>query len=142
MKILVDTPIWSLALRRNKRNLNPVERDFVSLLEELIREGRAALIGAVRQEVLSGIREGPAFLRLRERLRAFPDEPMDTSDYEEAARCNNECRAKGVAGTAIDYLICAAAIRRRMEILTTDGDFVHYAKHLPIQLHPLTGARY
>jgi predicted nucleic acid-binding protein len=68
-------------------------------------------------------------------LRAFPDEPLTTEDYEEAARANNRCRRAGVAGSAIDFLLCAAALRRRWAILTTDRDFKRYSKHLTIRLH-------
>jgi len=31
-------------------------------------------------------------------------------------------------------LICAVALRRGWQIFTTDGDFAHYAKVLPIKL--------
>jgi hypothetical protein len=39
-----------------------------------------------------------------------------------------------------DYLICAVAVRGKMEIFTTDGDFQHYRKHLPIALYAGTQA--
>ena len=93
------------------------------------------LVGPVRQEVLSGIRDERVFGRLRQALRAFPDEPLTAEDYEHAASCGNVCRRKGVAGSAVDSLLCAIALRRRVAIFTTDGDFALYAKHLPIQLH-------
>ena len=54
MRVLVDTPIWSLALRRRTRTPDdPATAELASL----IQDGRAALIGPVRQELLSGIRE-------------------------------------------------------------------------------------
>ena len=55
MNILVDTSVWSLALRRKTESLNATERFLVAELSELIREGRARLVGLVRQELLSGI---------------------------------------------------------------------------------------
>ncbi len=135
MKVLVDTPIWSLAFRRRKRHLNPRERELDGELIALIQKGRAVLIGVVRQEVLSGIRDADTFERLRQRLAAFDDETLTREDCEEAAACYNRCRAAGVTGSPIDYLICAVALRRGLGIFTTDRDFESYAKHLPLHLH-------
>jgi predicted nucleic acid-binding protein len=133
--VLVDTPIWSLALRRRRNRLVAGERVLVEAWAELIRERRVMLIGPVRQEILSGLREKTVFDRLSGRLRAFEDEPLTVYDYEEAARCHNTCRRVGVAGSSVDFLLCAAALRRQLEIFTTDGDFARYAEHLPIHLH-------
>jgi hypothetical protein len=54
MKVLIDTPIWSLALRREK-TLSRGEQALIAELNELINEVRVALIGPIRQELLSGI---------------------------------------------------------------------------------------
>lgn len=134
MSVAVDTSIWSLALRRKKRDLNPREQDLARILAELIQGNRAQLLGPVRQELLSGLREKSEFEHLSEYLRAFPDPSLQGGDYEEAAQMNNQCRVRGIAGSAIDFLICAAAHRRGWTIFTSDGDFVHYAKILPIKL--------
>jgi predicted nucleic acid-binding protein len=131
MNVVVDTSVWSLALRR--RRSSPTREALE--LAELIREGRAAVLGPVRQELLSGVRSDPHFATLRGYLRAFPDIELEMGDYEEAASFFNQCRAEGVQGSNTDFLICAAAARRRLGILTTDGDFLHFAKVLPIQLH-------
>jgi len=135
LKILVDTSIWSLALRRRAHQLSSDERRLVDELAELVREGRATIVGTVRQELLAGIRTEPVFERVRERVRNFRDEILTVEDYEEAARHTNTCIRVGVAGSAVDFLICAAATRRDFEIYTTDPDFDRYAKHLPIRLH-------
>jgi len=71
MLVLVDTPIWSLALRRRGADLNPREQRLAAALRELIQDGRAQLIGPVRQELLSGLREETSFKKLRDQLRAF-----------------------------------------------------------------------
>lgn len=135
MMVLVDTPVWSLALRRKPEQLNSSERRLTETLAELIREGRVQLLGPVRQELLSGIREESQFRKLRDYLRAFPEHPLEAEDYEEAARMNNRCRARGIAGSAIDFLICAAAHRREWMILTTDRDFQNYAPILSLRLY-------
>lgn len=131
MNVLVDTSVWSLALRRATA---PGSRETAELVE-LIREGRVAMIGAVRQEILSGIRVAEQYRKLRDRLRAFGDEALDEADYEEAATCFNRCRARGLQGSNTDFLMCAASVRRRLAILTTDKDFVGFARVLGFELH-------
>jgi predicted nucleic acid-binding protein len=135
MRVLIDTPIWSLALRRKPKGRSREEEALQQELAELIREGRAQLMGPIRQEVLSGIREEGQYRRLRDHLRAFDDALLTTEDYEEAARASNQCRAVGIAGSAIDFLICAVAIQREWQIFTTDKDFAGYAKHLHVGLY-------
>ena len=131
MKVLVDTSVWSLALRRSRHRDGPE----VQQLRSLIEEGRVAIIGPIRQEVLSGIRTHESFRRLRDHLRPFADEPLGAGDFERAAEHFNTCRARGVQGSNTDFLICAVAERRRLPILTTDADFVRFAAVLPITLH-------
>jgi predicted nucleic acid-binding protein len=135
MNVLVDTSVWSLALRRKPGALNLLEKALVDELTELIREGRAQLIGIVRQELLSGIRTGAQFEKLRNVLRSFPDQPVETSDYEAAAKASNDCRGKGVVSSVVDMLICAVALTRHVAIFTTDPDFTNYSKVFPLTLH-------
>jgi predicted nucleic acid-binding protein len=135
VNVLVDTSVWSLALRRRAEDLNAEEKAAVAELSELIREGRARMIGLIRQELLSGIRTAAQYEKLRETLHAFPDEAIGTTDYEAAAKASNDCRAKGVVVSLVDVLICAVATRRGWAILTTDPDFRNYAKTFPIKLH-------
>lgn len=131
MKVLVDTSVWSLALRRNR-----LEEDaFVRELRELVSELRVQMIGPVRQEVLSGIRSEQQFEVVREHLRAFPDLSLETADYELAAEFFNCCRRNGVQGSNTDFLLCAVAERRSIPLLTTDGDFQKFQDHIPVRLH-------
>ena len=131
MRVLVDTSVWSLALRRNL----PADGPEVSELIELIREVRVQMIGPVRQEILSGIKSQVQFRKLRDHLRAFPDLQLTTRDYESAAEFFNLCRGKGIQGSNTDFLICAIAARHKIPIFTTDGDFTLFQPHLPIMLH-------
>jgi predicted nucleic acid-binding protein len=131
MKVLVDTSVWSLALRRQKRREDPAVQELRSLVDE----GRVAMIGPIRQELLSGIRTIDAFHRLRDHLQPFQDESLETADFERAAEHFNTCRARGVQGSNTDFLICAVAERRNLPILTTDSDFTRFARILPIALH-------
>ncbi len=134
MNVLVDTSVWSLVYRRSAITHSPQQRRICRLLEEIISESRAEMLGMVRQELLSGIREPAQFDRLRRILRAFPDVLLTTEDHEEAARMSNLCRSKGIAESQVDYLICATAARRDWPIFTLDKDFEQYSKHLPVKL--------
>jgi hypothetical protein len=135
MNALVDTSVWSLALRRRPGDLNAAEQSVVDELVDLAREGRARIIGLIRQELLSGIKTAAQYEKLRVALRAFPDVPIATSDYEAAAKAGNDCRSRGIAASVVDALICQIALARQWSIFTTDPDFKAYAKVLPIRLH-------
>lgn len=131
MNVLVDTCVWSLALRR----LSPQDTPTVGELRELISEQRVVMLGPVRQEILSGIRDETHFLRLREHLRAFPEAMLEQSDYENGAEFFNVCRRNGVQGSNTDFLICAAAMRLNIPVFTTDADFISYNRFIPFSLH-------
>jgi predicted nucleic acid-binding protein len=133
--VLVDTTIWSLALWRRRRDLNPEEQHLVREWVLLVKAGRAALIGPVRQEVLSGIRHESDFVSLQQQLSAFGYLDIQPGDYDQAASFFNTCRAKGVVGTPIDMLIGAVARRASVPIFTTGPDFPRYARLLPIHLY-------
>lgn len=134
MKILVDTTAWSLALRRRPTDLNASEARLRNALSELIRESRVLMMGPVRQELLSGIRDKSQFNRVREKLESLEDLRIETSDYENAAQMSNLCSSRGIANSAVDMLICAVAVTSRSPILTSDRDFSMYSKVLPIKL--------
>ena len=131
MNVLVDSSVWSLALRRNTTN-DAIA--IVNVLRDLIADGRVILLGAIRQEVLSGVRYKEQFARLQEYLRAFPDLELTTEDYELAAEFFNTCRSNGVQGSNTDFLLCAVAHRRGYSILTTDKDFENFRSHIPVVL--------
>ncbi len=131
MNVLVDTSVWSLALRRSAPRQDAAETE----LRDLILEGRVLLVGPVRQELLSGIRAPAQFRKLRDVLAAFPDEPITREDYEEAASCFNRCRARGIQGSNTDFLLCALALRLKVSLFTNDRDFDHFAKVLRVHRH-------
>ena len=131
MKILVDTSVWSAVLRRSEDH----NQDTKKLLAELIAGNLVQMMGPIRQEILTGVREDAQFDILKNHLAAFPDVPITTGDYVTAAIYFNQCRRKGIQGSNTDYLICAVAVRNRMQILTTDKDFKEFKKVLPIELY-------
>ena len=81
MNVLVDTSVWSEALLRNKK----LESDKVRELRSLILEHRVEIMGPIRQEILSGLREEAQFERLEKQIAAFPDISLETADYSMAA---------------------------------------------------------
>jgi predicted nucleic acid-binding protein len=131
MKVIVDTSVWSLALRRSKAQ----ENKYVEELEELIKEVRAQLIGPIRQELLNGVKSEKQFNILKKHLRAFKDLEVETADYELASEYFNKARKNGIQGSNTDFLICAISTRHKMPILTTDNDFHNFQSVLPIELH-------
>jgi predicted nucleic acid-binding protein len=132
--VLVDTPIWSLALRRKSSDLSARESALTSALTDLIRSDKAQLLGVVRQELLSGIAHEDRFRKIRNYLRPFEDPRLEVADYEEAAQMSNRCRAQGVADSPVDFLICATAHRRNWQIFTSDRDFERYRDILGVGL--------
>lgn len=128
--VLVDSDVWSLALRRQR----PVHGTYLERFSMLIEEGEVALIGLVRQEVLSGIREKRQFEKVREQMRAFPDQRVTLDIHELAAAFFSHCRGKGVQGSHADFLICACAVSWKMRILSIEKDYRNYACYLPIEL--------
>ena len=131
---LVDTCIWSLALRRNRKDLNPHEKYIVFALRDLLVAGKAKTIGPVRQELLSGISSSTLFNDIQEYVESLPDIPLTNDIWTLAAQFFNTCRAAGIATDAIDMTICAAAVSHDVSIFTTDPDFVRYAAVLPLKL--------
>ncbi len=129
MKILVDTCVWSRALWRQTPS-----RDIETKLREIIRDGRLAIIGPIRQEILSGISRENQFETLREYLEAFEDIPLASTHFAKAAEFSNICMKKGIQGSNTDFLICSVACLENLQVFTTDLDFHNYKKHLPIVL--------
>jgi hypothetical protein len=133
--VLVDTSIWSLALRRRPAVLSASERSLVDEWARLVMEGLALLIGPIRQEILTGVRRPEVFQTLRRALSDFPYLSIEPIDYDRAAEFYNTCRARGLIGGPIDMLISAVASRHEVSVFAADTDFARYARHLPVRLH-------
>ncbi|MDP3297455.1 MAG: PIN domain-containing protein [Thermodesulfovibrionia bacterium] len=129
MKVLVDTCIWSQVLRHNPPNVK-----LTNQLTELINDSRIAIIGPIRQEILSGISIEAQFKKLKDNISAFEDTPLKSEYFIKAAEFCNLCRKNGIQGSTIDFLICSVAYNLNMFIFTADDDFRRYRKHLPIKL--------
>ena len=130
MKVLIDTSIWSEALRRkNKKNSY-----ITNSISNLIKNGQIVMIKPIRQEILSGIKDYKQYEILRNTLRSFRDHPIKEIDYERAAEYYNICRKAGIQGSNTDFLICAVSIENNFQIFTLDKDFHHFSSIIPINL--------
>jgi len=134
LKVLVDTCIGSHALRSKK----PEFETQVKNLETLIANQQVLIIGAIRQEILSGYSDLNKFELLKTKLSYFENTPILDEDYITAAKFYNECRQKGVQGSHIDLLVCAVAVRLNIQIFTSNKDFGFYQQRLPIKLYSTT----
>ncbi len=134
MRVMVDTSVWSLALRRASKHLSNSERIVVRQLREIIIDGRAVLLGSVRQELLTGVMHHPVFEAIQSQLDEFDNLAPDRDDYDRAAAFANRCRANGIATGPVDMLLCSVASARELPIFATDRDFERYRGCLPIQL--------
>jgi len=130
MKVIVDTCVWSYALRKDSSK----DETIINTLVKLIKEVRVQLIGPIRQDILSGVKSEKRFLELKEYFSAFSDLPLETNDYEKAAEFFNVCRKNGIQGSNTDFLLCAAAVNHDLKIFTIDKDFSYFQKYLPINL--------
>jgi len=135
MKVIVDTCVWSQALRKNPSNDQRIKKE----LTELIKDIRVQLIGPIRQEILSGIKSEKQFNELKDYFSAFLDLSIQTTDYEKAAEFFNICRSHGIQGSNTDFLICSIAFHRDFEIFTIDKDFKSFQEYIPVKLYELTG---
>lgn len=131
MSLLVDTSVWSLALRRDTPPANP----HVETLLDAFRSGVDIYVtGIILQELLQGFAGASAQEAIVERFAALPTLVPETRDHIAAAEVRNRCRRKGVQVGTIDALIAQLAIRYELDLLSTDKDFRHMAKILRIKL--------
>jgi len=131
MKILVDTSIWSLALRRQSVVVNPEAIVVKTLIEQ---EEDIYLLGIILQEVLQGIKNPKDFHALKDYFEAFPLIELTRENYIKAAELKNRLMKKGKQISTIDALIASAAISYGCYLFTTDKDFEHIAQHSLLKL--------
>lgn len=131
MTLLVDTSVWSLALRRDVRVAEP---EVLALQEAL--EGAEVIVttGLVLQELLQGFAGPKARQQLIERFASLPLLQPDRDDHVGAADLRNTCRRAGVQLGTIDALLAQLCIRHQITLLSSDNDFKHAARHCPLRV--------
>jgi predicted nucleic acid-binding protein len=130
VSLLVDTSVWSLAMRRDSGS---------ELLQ--VRQLRAALNGSdsvvttglVLQELLQGFNGAKAAASIVERFQSLPLLQPDRQDHVAAAEIRNHCRRNGVQIGTIDALLIQLCGRYDLTLLTTDQDFTFAAHHVPFK---------
>lgn len=134
---MVDTSVWSLFLRRRKRDeLDPY---VIRLRLHLERTDGIHLIGPILQELLDGVREKRQFDLLRTYLEPFPIIDLERDDYIEASLLRNRCRAGGIQAGPADFLIAATCTRRNYPLLAADRDFLRIAAHCDLSMLAVEG---
>jgi hypothetical protein len=129
--LLVDTSVWSLALRRDRDGDVPQIQALRAALEgdEIV-----VTTGLVLQELLQGFAGPRARKDIIERFAALPLLSPDRQNHIDAAELRNRCRRAGVQLGTIDALLAQLCIRHGLTLLTTDEDFVHVARHCPLRV--------
>ncbi len=125
MRVLVDTSIWSLALRKK----GPTDHPAVGRLSSLLHANEDVFVsGLVLQEVLQAFRPEASFRTIVKHFEPFPLLDLDRSDFVAAADLHRRCAAKGVSASTADCQIAMTAIRNECALLTTDRDFERIAR--------------
>ncbi len=131
MSLFVDTSVWSLALRRDSPGDAP---EIHRLRSALGARESIYTTGLVLQELLQGFAGPKARDAIIERFAALPMVSPDREDHIEAAEIRNACRRKGVQIETVDALIARLCIRYDLLLLSTDTDFRHAARHVPLRI--------
>lgn len=131
MTLLVDTSVWSLALRRDQDGAAPQVKALRAALQgdEIV-----VTTGLVLQELLQGFAGPRARKDIIERFAALPLLSPDRHDHIDAAQLRNRCRRAGVQLGTIDALLAQLCLRHDITLLTTDNDFVHAAAHCALRV--------
>lgn len=130
MTLLVDTSVWSLALRRD----HPDHPTVGFLLGALRRAEPICTTGLVLQEVLQGFRGAKARDAILERFSSLPLLVPHRDDHVAAADLRTTCRRHGVQIGTVDALLARLCLRYDLAMLTTDRDFEHMARYVPLRL--------
>lgn len=138
MTLLVDTSVWSLALRRDTEAEEP---EVQALKDALFGADVVVTTGLVLQELLQGFAGAKSSGQIVERFSALGLLQPDREDHVAAAGLRNSCRRVGVQLGTVDALIAQLCIRHDAVLLSTDKDFVHAAKHCKLKVWSLNAAK-
>lgn len=131
MTLLVDTSVWSLALRRD----GPVDSPQVEALRgALAGSDLVVTTGVILQELLQGFIPDSVRAGIVERFASMPLVPPTREDHIAAAALRTTCRRAGVQVGTVDALIAQLCIGHDLTLLATDRDFVHMARHAPLRV--------
>ena len=131
MGLLVDTSVWSLAMRRDEQPNSP---ELKLLIKALDSGEEIYSTGVILQELLQGFSGAKSADAIVERFAAIPMLIPDTADHIQAAELRNKSRRKGIQVGTIDALIAQLSLRYQLSLLTADKDFKHMSKAVKLKL--------
>jgi predicted nucleic acid-binding protein len=129
--LLVDTSVWSLALRRDASASEP---EVDQLKDALMGADVVVTTGLVLQELLQGFSGPKSRGQIIERFAALPLLQPDREDHVAAADLRNVCRRAGIQVGTIDALLAQLCIRHDLTLLTTNSDFKLAAPHCSLRV--------
>ena len=138
MTILVDTSVWSLALRRDGDQSAP---EVQALKDALLGDDLVVTTGLVLQELLQGVSGARSHAQILARFAALQLIQPDRDDHVAAAAIRNHCRRAGVQIGTVDAVLAQLCIRHDMTLLTTNKDFTNAARHCALTVWPAKRAR-
>jgi predicted nucleic acid-binding protein len=137
--LLVDTSVWSLALRRDASTSQP---EVHQLKDALMGADVVVTTGLVLQELLQGFSGPKSRAQIIERFASLPLLQPDREDYVAAAEVRNTCRRARIQIGTIDALLAQLCIRHNLTLLSTDNDFKLAAPHCKLRVWaPKIGTR-
>ena len=131
IRLLIDTTVWSEALRRKEKSLNSSE----TLVRRIIENNdEIVIVGIILQEILSGITNKKLFSEIESILNDFSYIEIIKEDYIRAAELRNKCKEKGITAGSFDFLIASVAIRNKLTLVTYDKDFINICKYTELKI--------
>ena len=130
-RFIIDTSVWSEALRRKKKTINSSDTIVRKIIEN---DDEIVILGIILQEILTGITDDKLFREIRNILDDFLYLEITKNDYIYASELNNKCRSKGITAGSIDFLIASIAIRSELELVTFDKDFYNISKYTDLKI--------
>jgi len=131
IRLLIDTSVWSEALRRKEKSLNSSE----TLVRRIIENNdEIVIIGIILQEILSGITNQKQFSEIESILSDFAYIDITKEDYIHAAELRNKCKQKGITAGSFDFLIASVAIKNKLTLVIYDKDFINICKYTELKI--------
>jgi predicted nucleic acid-binding protein len=131
MTLLVDTSVWSLALRRD---VEVATNEVIALREAIEGSDVVVTTGLVLQELLQGFNGPNDKQAIIDRFGALPLIQPDRQDHVAAAEVRNACRRSGVQIGTIDALLIQLCGRYDLTLLSSDKDFLNASRYVPFKV--------
>jgi len=131
MNLLIDTSVWSEALRRKNKSVNSEDTFLFQIIQN---EEEIFITGIILQEILTGIKNEKLFDDINNHLRFFNFVNPTNIEHILAAKLRNDLAKKGITVASIDVLIAQIAISNNLTLATYDTDFEKIAAHSKLKI--------